>query len=160
LRLELMEPCSIEAILFFLNPRARTRESPSREAQHFALRTRGHIMNADEVRYCLLKLLESNPDMTQRDLARELGVSVGKAHYVLRALIERGMVKASNFRSSGNKKVYLYQLTPIGFVEKAQMARRFLAAKLREYDAIQRQIAELQEEIASNRNCIHGVDDP
>ena len=81
----------------------------------------------DELRYRLLKRLEANPQASQRELARELGISLGKTHYALRALIERGWVKVGNFQRSTNKTSYLYKLTPTGIAEKAGAARRFLS---------------------------------
>ena len=91
-----------------------------------------------------LRLLEASPLRTQRELARELNMSLGKANYVLRALLRRGYVKARNFSSSPNKRGYAYLLTPKGATAKARLARRFLALKLDEYDALQLEIARLR----------------
>ena len=76
----------------------------------------------DEVRLRVLRALEVNPEVSQRQLAAELGVSLGGVNYALKALIERGFVKAGNFRKSGNKVAYIYALTPQGVVEKASLA--------------------------------------
>ena len=85
--------------------------------------------------------------MSQRALARELGVSLGKTNYCLRALIDKGYIKASNFRKSSAKGRYLYCLTPKGIAAKARITRRFLDRKLREHEALTREIAQLQQEI-------------
>ena len=85
--------------------------------------------------------------MSQRELSKELGVSLGKAHYVLSSLIEVGLVKADNFRRSDNKLGYAYLLTPQGIAEKAAVTARFLARKRREYIEIEQQIADLTREV-------------
>lgn len=104
-------------------------------------------MLSDEVHYKILKILESAPDISQRDLARQLGVSVGKANYCLRALMARGLIKANNFKNSRNKKAYLYLLTPVGLVTKAQVAARFLQHKVAEYEALRHEIESLRQEL-------------
>lgn len=101
----------------------------------------------DDVHYRILKILEVAPDISQRDLARELGISVGKANYCLRALMEKGVIKANNFKNSQNKMAYRYLLTPRGIVEKTQVTARFLQRKLTEYEALKREIAALKREI-------------
>jgi len=102
---------------------------------------------SDDVHYRILKILEGAPDTSQRDLARELGVSVGKANYCLRALMEKGLIKANNFKNSRNKMAYKYLLTPRGIVEKTQVTARFLQRKIAEYEALKREIAVLKREI-------------
>jgi EPS-associated MarR family transcriptional regulator len=101
----------------------------------------------DEARYRLLKLLEENPELSQRELARALDMSLGKANYCVRALIERGWVKLVNFSQSGNKSAYFYQLTPRGVSEKVGAARRFLDRRVAEHAAITAEIETLREEI-------------
>ena len=103
-------------------------------------------MLSDEYRYKILRLLEENPQLSQRDLADKLGVSLGKANYCLQALIERGMVKARNFRNSENRSTYLYLLTSKGFTEKTRATGRFLKIKLAEYEALQQEIESLKRE--------------
>ena len=83
-------------------------------------------MLSDEYRYKILRLLEEDPQMSQRDLARALDISLGKVNYCLQALIEKGLIKARNFTSSRNKKAYMYLLTRRGITEKARVAVRFL----------------------------------
>lgn len=85
--------------------------------------------------------------MSQRELSKELGVSLGKTHYILSSLIEVGLVKADNFRRSDNKLGYAYLLTPKGIAEKAAVTARFLARKRREYIEIEQQIADLTREV-------------
>lgn len=101
----------------------------------------------DETRYRLLKLLEANPQLSQRQLADALGVSVGKTNYCLRALLDKGLVKVRNFRDSSNKLAYAYYLTPKGAKEKVRATTEFLQIKLREYEQVQREIEELQREV-------------
>jgi len=103
-------------------------------------------MLSDETRYRLMRLLEANPGMSQRDLARELDVSLGKVNYCVRALIHRGWVKVTNFKNSQNKAAYLYLLTPRGIDEKASFTVRFLQVKLREYEALRLEIEQIRRE--------------
>lgn len=91
-----------------------------------------------------LRLLETRPELTQREMARELGVSLGKVNYCLRALLGRGFVKVQNFRKSQNKRGYAYLLTPEGVAAKANLARYFLEQKRKEYDALRLEIERLQ----------------
>jgi EPS-associated MarR family transcriptional regulator len=104
-------------------------------------------MLTDEVRYKLLKLLESNPTVSQRDAARELGVSLGKLNYCLNALVSKGWVKATNFKNSHNKIAYMYLLTPRGIKAKGRVTLRFLQTKMADYDALRVEIARIREEM-------------
>lgn len=94
----------------------------------------------------VLRLLDASPDLTQRQMAFEMGVSLGKANYCLRALLGKGFVKVQNFRSSTNKRGYVYLLTPEGAAAKASLTRHFLARKREEYDALRLEIERLQRE--------------
>jgi len=105
----------------------------------------------DETRYKLLKLLEQHPDMNQRELAEELGISLGKTNYCLKALIEKGWVKAGNFSRSQHKLKYAYFLTPKGIEEKARVTLQFLKRKQTEYENLVEELEELREEAASIR---------
>ena len=101
----------------------------------------------NEVHYKVLKHLEDNPQITQRQLARELGVSVGKTNYCLKALLEKGWLKASNFKNSNNKIAYAYLLTPKGVEAKAKLTASFLRRKMQEYEALKKEIAELKKAV-------------
>lgn len=103
-----------------------------------------------EVRYRLLKYLDEHPDATQRELARELGVSVGKINYCLRALVSRGWVKMRNFRNSKRKAGYLYLLTPKGMEEKLSVTAAFLRRKLEEYEVLSKEIEQLTSEVSQS----------
>ena len=103
-------------------------------------------MNED-AHYKLLKLLEKHPQASQRELARELDVSLGKMNYCLKALIGKGHVKVENFMNSDNKVAYLYLLTPKGIKAKAKISVRYLNRKLAEYDALKTEIEQLEGEI-------------
>jgi EPS-associated MarR family transcriptional regulator len=94
--------------------------------------------------YGLLKMLEENPGLSQRDLAKRLGVSLGKINYCLNALVEKGSLKMNNFRNSENKLAYVYLLTPRGVEEKARITVEFLQIKIREYELLRKEIHELQ----------------
>jgi EPS-associated MarR family transcriptional regulator len=96
--------------------------------------------------YKLMKLLEENPTMSQRDAARALGVSLGKVNYCLRALMGRGWVKAANFKNSQNKAAYLYVLTPSGLRRKADLAVEYLKEKVDEYEALRLEIEQMRRE--------------
>lgn len=100
----------------------------------------------DETRYRILKVLESDPQASQRGIADELGISLGRVNYCLQALIRKGLVKVNNFRSSHRKRAYLYLLTPRGMEEKARVTTRFLRVKLAEYEILKRELEELQRE--------------
>lgn len=100
----------------------------------------------DPSQLSVLRLLDESPSRTQREMAHELGMSLGKANYVLRALLGKGFVKIQNFRSSSNKRGYAYLLTPEGVAAKAELTRHFLARKMREYDALRLEIEQLRAE--------------
>jgi len=102
---------------------------------------------SDEIRYLLLKELEQNPNVSQRELAKTVGISLGKTNYCLKALIAAGWVKAGNFAKSENKAGYAYFLTPKGFGEKAEVTLRFLADKQRQYGVLEEEIMALQNEV-------------
>ena len=103
----------------------------------------------DELRLKVLRAIDVNPDLSQRQLAVELGVSLGGVNYALKALMERGFVKAENFRTSGRKAAYLYVLTPKGFVEKTSLAAAFLGRKLEEYEMLRQEIEALKGDVGS-----------
>jgi len=97
----------------------------------------------------LLRLLEQHPEYSQRQLAVALGVSLGKTHYLLKALLGKGYVKAQNFQRSDRKLGYLYVLTPQGVRQRLQLTQSFLVRKEREYEMLKRQIVTLREELAA-----------
>ena len=94
-----------------------------------------------------MRILQDNPDLTQRELADKLGVSVGGLNYCLKALIERGLVKMQNFRHSKNKFGYVYLLTPDGIARKAALTGQFLKRKIEEYEALKDEIEVLKQEV-------------
>ena len=106
---------------------------------------------SDELRYQLLKELEANPNLSQRELAGTLGISVGKVNYCVKALVQKGWIKARNFKNSNNKLAYTYYLTPRGIDEKTQLAIEFLKVKLREVKALREEINEIQRQARRNR---------
>jgi EPS-associated MarR family transcriptional regulator len=113
-------------------------------------------MLTDEYRYKILKILETKPEISQRELAKSLGVSLGKANFCLKALMEVGLIKATNFRNSQNKLAYMYLLTPTGIEAKSAITVSFLRSKLREYELLQLEISSLMQEsnveLALNQN--------
>jgi EPS-associated MarR family transcriptional regulator len=96
-----------------------------------------------------MRLLQANPEMSQRDVARQLGISVGKVNYSLRALVGRGWVKVNNFKNSQNKLAYKYLLTPRGMEEKSRLTIRFLRAKMDEYENLKMEIEQIRREADS-----------
>ena len=100
-------------------------------------------MLSDELRFKILKVLEENSQLNQRQLADLLGISLGKTNFCIQALIEKGMLKVNNFRTSRNKLAYSYLLTPGGFDEKTRLTVRFLKSKMEEYEILKREIDEL-----------------
>jgi EPS-associated MarR family transcriptional regulator len=107
----------------------------------------GYPMLTDEVRYKLLKLLKPNPELSQREVARELGISLGKVNYCLQALVEKGWIKVANFKNSKNKSAYMYLLTPRGIEEKARVTAEFLRYKLQEHRALTAEIDQIRDEV-------------
>lgn len=101
----------------------------------------------DETLLRALQLLQATPHLSQRDLSQQLGLSLGKAHYCLQALLAKGWVKAEAYRRSQNKLAYAYILTPGGLAQKAQLTRSFLQRKVAEYEQLQRDIEGLRREL-------------
>ena len=95
----------------------------------------------------VLRHLEANPEITQRELAREMGVSVGKVNYCLKGLIQKGWIKANNFKNNKNKAAYAYLLTPKGIERKAQITVDYLKRKIHEYESLKQEIAQLKSEM-------------
>jgi len=107
-------------------------------------------VSQDELKLKVLRALEQNPSLTQRQLSSELGVSLGGINYCLKALIDVGWVKAGNFARNSDKRGYVYLLTPQGIREKAALTSRFLKRKMAEYASIKAEIADLEREVASS----------
>ena len=104
----------------------------------------------DETHLKVLRVLESTPNINQRKLAESLGVSLGKTNFCLNALLDKGLVKMENFRTSTRKLNYAYLLTPSGIAEKAALTNRFLKRKMEEYDALKAEIELLEQEASDN----------
>lgn len=102
----------------------------------------------EDTYFRVLRMLQDNPDMTQREIAEKLGISTSGLNYCLKALIDKGWVKVQNFSQSKNKFGYIYVLTPQGIAEKALLAGRFLKRKMTEHDQLQAEIEALQAEMA------------
>jgi EPS-associated MarR family transcriptional regulator len=111
--------------------------------------TTRRVQLQEDSNFRLLRMLQANPDLTQREIAQQLGISTSGLNYCLKALIDKGLVKVHNFSQSKNKFGYIYVITPQGLAEKAQLTSRFLKRKLAEYDALQAEIAALQAEAVS-----------
>lgn len=109
----------------------------------------------DEVHYKVLKIIEENPQISQRQLAKELNISLGKVNYCLRALLAKGWVKAGNFRSKKNKMAYAYLLTPGGLEAKAKLTASFLRKKKHEYELLRKEIRQLQDEMSAVEDARH-----
>ena len=107
------------------------------------------VQTRDELRLRVMRVLEANPELSQRQLAVKLGVSLGGVNYALKALIHRGHVKVDNFRRSGAKGAYLYKLTPNGIAAKASLATAMLGRKLEEYEVLRQEIESLKCEVRS-----------
>ncbi|OOY22026.1 MarR family EPS-associated transcriptional regulator [Thioclava sp. DLFJ5-1] len=106
----------------------------------------------EDIRFRILRLLEENPEMSQRELADAVGVSTGSANYLLKALVEKGFVKLGNFKAAEDKRRYAYLLTPKGVAEKAAITQRFLARKMAEFEALKAEIEALREETEAEYN--------
>ncbi len=101
----------------------------------------------ENLRFRVLRLLQDDPTLSNREIARKLGVSVGGVHYCLKALADKGMIKIRNFRASDNKLHYAYIVTPNGISERAMLASRFLQRKMSEYEALKAEIEMISQEI-------------
>jgi EPS-associated MarR family transcriptional regulator len=111
--------------------------------------------DADGARLAVLRLLAQQPQLSQRELSQALGLSLGKTHYVLHALLDKGLVKVRNFRRSDRKLAYAYVLTPGGLREKLNLTRSFLQRKEAEFESLKRNIAVLKSELAqSDRSAV------
>ena len=110
----------------------------------------------DPQRLHLLKLLQEQPQLSQRDLARAMGVSLGKANYCLKALMDKGLVKFGNFRKNPDKAQYAYLLTAAGLEEKSRITMSFLRRKVAEYQALEMEIEQLRGDL-ENRRIPSGV---
>jgi EPS-associated MarR family transcriptional regulator len=108
----------------------------------------------EDTHFRVLRLLQDNPEMSQRELAEAAGISVGGTHYVLSALNEKGLVKLGNFRAAEDKRRYAYILTPKGIVEKTAITQRFLARKVEEYASLKAEINTLRNELAEETRTI------
>ena len=109
----------------------------------------------EDTYFRVLRLLQDNPDMTQREIAQSLGLSTSGLNYCLKALIDKGWVKVHNFSQSKNKFGYIYVLTPQGIAEKLALTSRFLKRKLNEYDALKAEIEGLQAEVEKSTPATH-----
>ena len=103
----------------------------------------------EDVRFRILRLLGHNPEMSQRDLAQALGISTGGTHYVLKALVDKGLIKFGNFTASDDKRRYAYVLTPKGLAEQAALTRRFLIRKLAEYEMLRAEIEDVHRDVST-----------
>ncbi|SFQ62820.1 EPS-associated transcriptional regulator, MarR family [Roseivivax halotolerans] len=99
------------------------------------------------MRFRILKILDNSPEMSQRDLARAVGISLGSVNFQLKALVDKGLVKLGNFSANPDKRRYSYILTPRGIATKTSLTRRFLARKRAEYEALRAEIEALQSEV-------------
>ena len=105
-----------------------------------------HDLESEEI-LKVLREITLTPEMTQRELSSRLGISLGKVNFLVNALIQKGLIKAHNFKNSNNKKAYLYHLTPTGIEEKAKITYRFLKRKMKEYEQLEEQIRLLKKEV-------------
>jgi EPS-associated MarR family transcriptional regulator len=113
-------------------------------------------MASSETHLRVLRLLQANPHMTQRELADELGVSLGKVNYCLKALLVKGLIKMQNFSNSSNKLGYAYLLTPSGVTAKARLTAEYLRIKSAEFEALKREIEQLRVEVSDVKNRVGG----
>ncbi len=115
--------------------------------QKLSKRNISQLPVSSELQFRVLRLLESNPHLTQRELSKSLGVSLGGVNYCLNALVAKGSVKIQNFKNNKNKWVYAYLLTPQGIAEKTSLTGAFLKRKMQEYQKLKEEIEILSNEI-------------
>ncbi|MBE1286456.1 MAG: MarR family EPS-associated transcriptional regulator [Alteromonadaceae bacterium] len=106
----------------------------------------------DIVRFRVLQAIENNPEASQRELARDLGVSLGSINFCIKAFVDKGLIKVDSFLKSDNKRGYAYYLTPQGVVEKGEITVEFLNRKKEEYELLKQEIAELSKEVEKQSN--------
>ena len=117
-------------------------------------------INREKLRLEVMRVIEANPEMSQRGIARELGVSLGGVNFAMKALVGRGLVKARNFGRSDNKLGYVYALTPAGVKQKSELAASFLSRKLAEYEVLRQEIEVLRLEVRGRRSAGSGLERP
>ena len=105
-----------------------------------------YLLKTDD-EFLMLREINANPRLTQRDLSNRLDLSLGKVNFLIRALVAKGLVKAENFKNSRNKMAYLYFLTPKGIEQKAEITYHFLKRKMAEYEKLRHEISELEKEV-------------
>ena len=126
----------------------RNSDTQALEKRHFSRsRLAGSRHQADEVHYVLLKILAANPNLSQRQIAVELGISVGKTNYCMKALVDKGLVKPQSLRNSADKLVFAYLLTPKGVRRKRQLAIRLFKQRRQEFQALEQEIEMLDTEV-------------
>lgn len=108
----------------------------------------------EEVKFRVLRLLNNNPSMTTREIAKIVGISNGSSYYCINALIAKGMIKLKNFKKHNNKSRYAYILTPRGLYEKTILTAKFLHSKLQEYEDLKKEIEELEKEVEKSKDEI------
>lgn len=121
---------------------SKIRQIPSMSDQPSAAQQEAHLK--------VMRAIEANPTISQRELAKELGISLGKTNYCLKALLEKGWIKAMNFKNSNNKVAYSYLLTPKGADQKAKLAVSFLNRKRVEFEILEREIKQLSDELSKS----------
>lgn len=109
---------------------------------------------SEEAQLRVLSLLRADPELSQRELAEKLGISLGKTNYVLKGLVEKGWVKAQNFRNSRNKWAYVYRLTPAGLEEKARITLRYLERRMAEFEALKAELMQLRRDLAGGQAAV------
>jgi len=120
---------------------------------------RRKIDSETEESFKILREIDTNPQLSQRELSSRLGFSLGKINFLLRELIDRGLVKAENFKNSNNKRAYLYLLTPTGIETKAKTTYCFLKRKIEEYEKLEKEIEQLKKEVSFYSHSQDGRDD-
>ncbi len=112
-----------------------------------------------DIYFRVMRLLQDNPQMTQRELARALDISLGGVNYCMKALITKGWIKIQNFRNSQHKLAYTYLLTPKGIAEKAALTTGFLKRKMQEFEGLKAEIQSLQQDLGKSLSVSPGPDD-
>jgi len=107
----------------------------------------------------LMRVIDVNPQVTQRELSANMGLSLGKINFLIKSMIEKGFIKVDNLKNSNNKIAYLYLLTPSGLEEKAKITYRFLKRKLAEYEKLEEEIRQLEKEVSSNQCSVNLPED-
>lgn len=150
------QPSHSRSKLSFLSAAKTVRHCGSLPTALFPLMTSRQVNQQEDTYFRAMRILQDNPDITQRELAEKLGVSVSGLNYCLKALIDKGWIKIQNFNKNKKKLGYAYLLTPVGIIQKASLTSSFLHRKTQEYAALKLEIKQIKQEVKQMKQEVNG----